>query len=107
MLIQPFVENAIEHGVRDLGEKGVIRIYLEEKDNRLIVTVEDNGPGIGSTPAGGKGHRSLAMTLFRERIAFLSSYLKKQIVYKILNKNETNPEETGTKVIIELPVIKD
>jgi tetratricopeptide (TPR) repeat protein len=107
MLIQPFVENAIEHGVKDLGEKGVIRINIERKDNKLIVMVEDNGPGIGSAPARKKGHRSLAMTLFRERIAFLSSYLKKQIVYKILDKNETNPEETGTKVIIELPVIND
>jgi len=107
MLIQPFVENAIKHGIKDLGDNGFIKVDISLKGNdRVLIIVDDNGVGInfGSTPE--KNHISLAMKIFRERISFLSSYLKKAIVYQIFDKSETNSEENGTKVIIELPLIQ-
>lgn len=45
MLIQPLVENAIKHGVRNSAGKGLIRIALSKKDSLLVVEVEDNGVG--------------------------------------------------------------
>jgi len=107
MLVQPFVENAIEHGIKEMGEKGYVEVSFAVAPDILIATVEDNGVGIASEKTSSKEHRSLALTIFRERIRLLSSWLKKKIVYKIFDKNETNSGEKGTKVIIELPLTKD
>jgi two-component system sensor histidine kinase YesM len=48
LLLQPFIENAILHGMEDKEESGVIqiRIQLEGASNRLVLEVEDNGSGI-------------------------------------------------------------
>ncbi|WP_431216023.1 hypothetical protein ACQ86N_16065 [Puia sp. P3] len=46
MLIQPYVENCMRHGLRHKSEgKGYIYIKFESQDSRLVVTVEDNGIG--------------------------------------------------------------
>ena len=45
LALQPLVENAILHGVADL-EEGYIKLWAEEADGDLILTVSDNGPGI-------------------------------------------------------------
>ena len=107
MLIQPFVENAIKHGIKDMGKNGKIEVTFSKKDDRLIVSVEDNGVGVnyGSTPE--KDHKSLALKIFKERISYLSVYFKKDIIYQISDKSETNSDEKGTIVIVYLPLIVD
>ncbi|GMQ63705.1 sensor histidine kinase [Vallitalea maricola] len=45
LIIQPIVENAIKHGIEPVG-RGKITIYITEKDEKLIIKVEDNGAGI-------------------------------------------------------------
>ncbi|MGC4013874.1 MAG: histidine kinase [Luteolibacter sp.] len=45
MLLQPFVENAVKHGVASLGQKGEIRVHAEKTDGQLVLTVKDNGAG--------------------------------------------------------------
>lgn len=52
LLLQPLVENAVDHGVRRLEDGvGVIRLTAREKDSQLVLTVEDNGPGLGAKVA--------------------------------------------------------
>lgn len=43
--IQPFVENAIRHGIKKKGEPGWVRICTKEEEERYIIEVEDNGAG--------------------------------------------------------------
>ncbi len=107
MLVQPFVENAIEHGIRSMGEQGEVKVTFETGRDHLTVIVEDNGTGIAAGDTSREEHRSLALTIFRERIELLASSMKRKIVYKILDKNENGRKEKGTKVIIELPLTKD
>ncbi|MNV45564.1 Sensor histidine kinase YehU [compost metagenome] len=46
MLLQPHVENSVKHGVSVLrDQKGLITISFEKKENHLICTIRDNGPG--------------------------------------------------------------
>ncbi len=45
MLIQPYVENAVWHGLRYKEEKGLLRVHVTQKTDGLVVTVEDNGIG--------------------------------------------------------------
>ena len=46
MLIQPYVENAIKHGINHSGNLGKILIKLEKDSDAIICTIEDNGIGI-------------------------------------------------------------
>ncbi|MEI7026550.1 ATP-binding protein [Paenibacillus sp. y28] len=48
LCIQPFVENAIRHGLFEKEEGGVVRLSLIQKDKQLEVIVEDNGTGISA-----------------------------------------------------------
>jgi len=105
MLLQPFVENAIKHGIKDMAEKGLIKVSFVLRNNKIVITIDDNGVGInyGSTPE--KDHKSIALKIFKERISFLSNYLKKEIIYQIIDKSETKSGERGTMIIVELPLI--
>ena len=55
-LLQPLVENAVGHGIRSI-EEGVGRIRLTGRrdGDRLVLTVEDNGPGLGGVADGQGG----------------------------------------------------
>ena len=65
LVLQPIVENALEHGAsRALGE-GVVRIAARREGDRLAVTVRDNGPGVGAR------HEGVGLGNTRARLAQL------------------------------------
>lgn len=45
MILQPIVENALQHGIKTRGEKSEVRIHAYKQDNKLNITVKDNGEG--------------------------------------------------------------
>lgn len=67
MLIQPFVENAVIHGVTPLKEKGEISIRIDLDDNFITVEVLDNGKGGNKS----SGHTSLSGSIAKERMELL------------------------------------
>ena len=67
MLIQPFVENAVKHGLRNLSYPGLLTISFQEEDNTLSVTITDNGHGIEQKQNIKKEHRSMSMEIFNKR----------------------------------------
>jgi hypothetical protein len=75
MLIQPFVENSIWHGVMPLEEKrkGKIRLVIREKDQVLHINIGDNGIGrtLSEKIKKSPGHKSLGMSITRQRIELL------------------------------------
>ena len=48
MILQPIVENSVNHGIREMGDKGVILLSLYEKDGRVCISVKDNGAGMSA-----------------------------------------------------------
>lgn len=46
MVLQPVVENAVNHGIREMGDKGVITLRVYREDNDVCISVSDNGKGI-------------------------------------------------------------
>jgi len=73
LLLQPLVENAVDHGVRRLEDGvGVIRLTARAEDGRLVLTVEDNGPGLGAeTDRPGKPSSGVGIANTRGRLATL------------------------------------
>ena len=97
MLLQPFIENAIIHGVSSIKE-GLIIINIKDKETYLLCTISDNG--IGREAASKKkdfSHKSVAISLTNERLRKLSkSNNQDMIQYKDLLQ--------GTQVNITIPL---
>lgn len=91
MLIQPFLENAIWHGLRYKSEKGFLKLNFEKIENQLVVKVEDNGIGIEESKKQKTEHqknrngRGMKNTL--ERIKLLNDLYEKNISCEV-NDNE-------------------
>ncbi len=100
MIIQPFVENAIEHGIRDIKEKGLITIKLSY-DNRLLkCEILDNGKGYTPEVKNiNPTKKSLSLTITKERIASLNKELKSNGTLTISKREDRN----GTRVQINIP----
>lgn len=105
MLVQPFVENAIKHGMKNLDYQGELLLQYREKENRLEIKVIDNGHGINSAKTKeSKAHRSMSMQIFKERRAILSKQFGKEIEFRIVDRKARNNAENGTEVTIIIPV---
>ena len=106
-LIQPFVENAIWHGVMGLNErKGSIRVSFALKGNILTCSVEDDGVGRSrSEEMKDKSlpRRSKGISLATERLKIVNNLMLTDCRIKISDLYNDR-EETGTRVEIELPV---
>ena len=104
LLIQPFIENAIIHGIAHSDRPGKIRIEVVRAGNHLHITVEDNGIGVEKSrefrKEGQKSSRGIAMA--RERLEVLSKkYPGTSSVALETLKNEDGLV-TGTKIAIVL-----
>lgn len=100
MLVQPFVENAVLHGIK--GEnKGKIEIDYFENDNKLTIKIKDNGKGISKSKhqSGKHLHQSMGTNIIEQRI---KNY-QKLYGYKIDVQTVSN-ETSGTLVTITCPI---
>ncbi|MDB4334799.1 histidine kinase [bacterium] len=108
MLTQPFVENAIEHGLKSIGEGGDLRVSFIKFNDHLVVEIEDNGIGIESSKKmSGKTdkHESMAIKIANERLAVIKKMTRKKSRLEIIDIQNINPNKKGTLVRIELPII--
>ena len=105
MMIQPFVENAIKHGIKEMDEAGLITLRFIDEQSRLKVEVVDNGVGINQTLNKSKsGHQSMATTIFNQRIKILRNS-HKNLPEPIIEDLSTQ-SESGTRVLLYLPVME-
>ncbi|MEB2777361.1 tetratricopeptide repeat protein [Algoriphagus sp. D3-2-R+10] len=102
MLIQPFVENAIEHAFTELHEERKIEIHLGFMNEKLICTIADNGIGIDSQKKPNEnGKKSLATTITRERLKILSKDFNMKGQVSIEDRSKY--QEEGTIVTLTIP----
>ncbi|SHJ60118.1 histidine kinase [Pseudozobellia thermophila] len=104
MLLQPYIENAIWHGLRYKGEKGFLHIGLRQGDkNVLVITITDNG--IGRTKSAElktdnqKKRKSKGMGNIKKRIAILNDMYKNKLDVRIF---DLEADGSGTKVVFTL-----
>lgn len=110
MVIQPFVENAILHGLshKTAGDCK-LSVRFRKKDDLIICEVEDNGIGRKQSKQlqdkKFSGRQSLGIQVTEERVALLKKITgKKELQIKITDLENGDKEITGTKVRIILPV---
>ncbi|WP_343531905.1 two-component regulator propeller domain-containing protein [Pedobacter sp.] len=100
MLLQPYIENAIWHGIMPKEEGGTVTINIsEQNDETLLIRIIDDGIGIDNSLAAKKeGHQSKGMDLTKERINLLNKIEAKSIQLDIKQHGKT-----GTIVSISIP----
>lgn len=107
LILQPFAENAIQHGISPLqNRKGVVRIDFRRSGKYLVCAIEDNGVGI-HTAQGNKRrgeHTSMGINIISNRIQIINAIRKEKISLKITDKSENGPDEQGTIAQIYFPL---
>lgn len=73
MIIQPFVENSIEHGFSEMSTGGSIKLDFSIYDDELHVTITDNGKGIKMNNVKQKDHISRAMQITTDRLNLINN----------------------------------
>ena len=108
MLLQPFIENAIEHGINHKESKGNVKVIVKKDRGNMVFEIEDDG--VGRTRAKelsqnkNKGHRSYATILTQERIEALNKKQKKKITFAIIDLTDKDGMASGTKVVFVIPI---
>ena len=102
MLIQPFIENAIEHGFENKSQGKKIEIYLQYSNNKLTCTITDNGIGIESQKGNKSQNKtSLSTTITAERLKLLSQGSIVKGAITIEDRKKENKQ--GTIVTLTIP----
>lgn len=109
MLLQPFIENAIKHGLKSVdGKRGLIDVCFAEHDGLLECSVTDNGIGRAKAADMNRNsketyHKSTALLVTQERLDLLHN--DKQIrSLEIIDLYDATGNAAGTKVVVRIPV---
>jgi LytS/YehU family sensor histidine kinase len=109
MLIQPYVENAICHGLINKDEKGFLKIDLKLQQDFISCTIEDNGIGreaaLEIKKAKNGNHQSLGTKITESRLNLVNALYgnSMKIDYTDIKDSEGNPN--GTRVVINIPIM--
>jgi tetratricopeptide (TPR) repeat protein len=109
MVLQPYVENAIWHGIRYKESSGDVRLQIASKDNFVVCTITDNGIGRSKSleikTKNQKEHKSQGMKNSHERIEILNKIYNKKLSLTVSDAFVGDAEYPGTKVEVFIPVI--
>lgn len=100
MILQPFIENSIEHGFKNIKDEGEIVVNFAINDKSLRITITDNGQGIKNNEAH-KSYPSRATQIIKDRLFLLNKTYKSNATFVL----STQENDKGIKVEINLPVI--
>lgn len=104
MILQPFIENSILHGILPKQSNGHLHISFKKiKTSRLLICIEDDGIGLNKASAQAKaGHKSLAVGTIKTILDINSRLSGKKQSLSILDRSERSPDLQGTRIEIEL-----
>ena len=107
MLIQPYVENAVWHGLRYRETIGFLLLHIAQKGSKLIATIEDNGIGRTKSQklktAHQQDYKSTGIANTKERIRLLNK-LHGENFSVVITDLEKDEVAQGTRVEIEMPL---
>jgi LytS/YehU family sensor histidine kinase len=109
MIIQPFVENAILHGLIPKEEGGELHITFERTGRHIVCTVDDNGIGRERSyelnRKKNKEHQSHGIDIATNRLLLLNNKKKGLVNTVTYTDKQDGGKPTGTTVIVKLPIL--
>lgn len=101
LLIQPFVENAILHGVVPKEGNGKIEVFFDVQNNQLVCSIKDDGIGVSKSKEikekSVTAHQSMALEITKKRLEIMEATISKSAQIEIIENN-------GTIVTLKLPI---
>ena len=108
LILQPFIENAIWHGIVHKTEKGIININIRKELNNLICIIEDNGIGRNKAASLKQKqiikHKSMGMKVTEDRLKILNQLNLETPSVTIVDMFNEDHQPSGTHVEIIIPV---
>ena len=105
MILQPYVENAIWHGIKPKPKGGLVRVTIQKEGKILVCNIEDDGVGREKSSAMREAsvlkHKSMGMQITEERLKSIGRIKGSRIIIQDL-KDESG-QASGTRVILRLP----
>lgn len=106
LMLQPFVENAIWHGLQYKPGNGHIDVKVTRQGEYMLCTVQDNGVGRSFTKRiqnNSENNKSLGLKITAERLAILNETKHTNASFEITDLYDNNKEPAGTLVTLKLP----
>jgi ligand-binding sensor domain-containing protein len=111
MIIQPFVENAIWHGLLHDKGKGKVTITFKKVDDRILCTIEDNGIGREKSAAMKRlskpRHQSRGLQITRDRLSLYNSRFNVDASFDIEDLADEEGKALGTRVNLWFPFVEE
>lgn len=108
LLIQPYVENAILHGIVPQSVQGEINIDFFLENDTLVCRIKDNGIGIETSKENKKNlviiHKSMALKISEKRLSMLERMTNKKTSVEIEEIKDQSNKVVGTLVTLRLPL---
>jgi LytS/YehU family sensor histidine kinase len=107
MLLQPYVENAIWHGLNHSKSKGSLILEIRKTDDFILCIIDDNG--IGRTKSASlkslnaTKYKSMGMGITQNRIDLINKLNQMGIAVEIIDKKDQDGSALGTKVVLKIP----
>ncbi len=110
LLLQPYVENAIWHGLMQKEEGGRIDVNagIQPNESMLVINITDNGIGRAKSAElmskTATKHKSYGMKVTSERLALINQVYKTGANVTIHDLTDNNGQASGTRVTIKIPI---
>ncbi|GAA4054828.1 hypothetical protein GCM10022409_47430 [Hymenobacter glaciei] len=106
MLLHPFVENAVWHGLAHHAGQGQVAVRVTREADYLVAVVQDNGVGrqrAAGQPGNHAGYPSRGSAIMEERIALLNRQARHPITVLITDLGSADSPPQGTRVVVRIP----
>ncbi|SCX79450.1 tetratricopeptide repeat-containing sensor histidine kinase [Flavobacterium caeni] len=108
LLIQPFVENAILHGMVPKEGNGSIDVRFDVRNNQLVCTITDDGIGYQTSKTlkenSVTAHQSMALDITKKRLEMMEATTSQSAQVTIEEIKNADNQTSGTKAVILLPI---
>lgn len=108
LLLQPYVENALKHGLLHKQGKKTVSIRFQKEPEHINISIDDNGIGRQKSAElnaiKNKNHNSFATEAIENRVNLLNQYNQKNISIHYYDKTNLSNHPIGTTVVFEIPI---